>query len=314
MLSSVLFLLACSSVALTLSLPVAPPAENAVSLPLRDLLTPTVFGASDDVLCPWARGDPAASASIPRWLAEGRLTWRVLRPEEPATFAGQPLAEGRAVIEALEAVETRCGAEPGPRNYLIAASGTTLSGAVTKGMYEVGKLQFDEPWCLVSDATPAPAPPGRVAAGRGVPKLEAPAVDPTPGDTGTPRRSRLLDLLGAVGESPPPEPEYFTIVVQDPPKLLSSRGEVDEPWRPWLLAKRPVELVVAAPDAAPWASVVSVMDAAQGVDSAVVLAMLIEDEREPLPQVEISTQPAATVVVPWNAEVAVLPIAVPRYR
>lgn len=310
----VLFLLACSSVAPSISLPVAPAAAHAASLPLANLLTPTAFGASDDVLCPWARGEPAASASIPRWLAEGRLAWRVLRPDEPATFAERPLSEGLAVIDALEAVEARCGGEPGPRNYLIAASGTTPSGAVLKGMYEVGKLRFEVPWVLVSDTSPAPAP-ARPAAFE-VQSIGVP--DPGRGDTGLGGSSNLLDALLGVGEPPRGEArEFFTILVQDPPKLLGSQGPIEEPWLPWLTRTRPAELVVAPPEGAPWGSAVAVIDAAHGVGSAVVLAMLIGDANNagswpvagPLDGV-----PGASVAVPWDGEVAALPIAVPKYR
>lgn len=288
-----------------------------MSLPLASLLTPTAFGASNDVLCPWARGEVAAAASMPRWIAEGRLTWRVLRPEEPATFSGLPLAEGRVIIEGLEALEARCGAEPGRRNYLIAASGSTASGAVTKSMYEVGKLKFEEPWCLVSDPTPEVVPGAWPR-----PRVEVAKPDaPTPAasaDSAFHTRSRLLDFLaGGSGESGEAQPEYFTIVVQDPPKLLSSMGELKEPWQPWLIRARPSELVVALPDRAPWASAVAVLDAAHGVGSATVLAMLIAEEGAAPAATDApaaSVRASAEVTGPWDGMVAALPIAVPRYR
>lgn len=285
---------------------------------MASLLTPTTFGASDDVLCPWARGEAAAAASIPRWVAEGRLTWRVLRPDEPATFAERPLAEGLAVIAALEELEARCGAEPGPRNYLIAASGTTASGAVLQGMYEVGKLKFEEPWCLVFDATPGPGPAARARAAIGQAVVEEPPATAIGDEATVASRSLLMDVLAGVGETAPAaRPEFFTIVVEDPPRLLGSVGALDEAWLPWLTRTRPSELVVAPPDRAPWASAVTVIDAARGVGSEVVLAMIVGDENGAESSrvvASVGGEQAAPVAVRWDATVSALPIAVPTYR
>lgn len=151
-----LSLLACSAPVPTVNLPVAPAALNGEELKLDTLLTPTEFGASSHLLCPWARGEVQPPASIARWVAEKRLVHRVIVVSENTMFGGAPIEDGGTLHVARVELGKRCGASL-PTDVLLAAAVDTPAGLVVDAADQVARSGFDPAWLLVHGPTrPAP--------------------------------------------------------------------------------------------------------------------------------------------------------------
>ncbi|MDP2305732.1 MAG: hypothetical protein Q8P18_06865 [Pseudomonadota bacterium] len=128
-----LALAACRGQAPALGAPVElAPVARAWGLPVSDFLAPTPLGARDDTLCGWAR-DPTLSANVARWVAEGRLRWRVLVADgpEPRVLggAGALAADLAAMPLAENALAARCQTAR-PRAILVLADRGASYGAV----------------------------------------------------------------------------------------------------------------------------------------------------------------------------------------
>lgn len=237
--SLLLLLAACAPPSATLSLPAVPPAMHASELEAARLLTPTTFGATSDILCPWARGETVPDASIARWVAEKRLIWRVLVLAPEATFGGLPIADAPSVAAAADALEARCGGLP-PRDFLVAAGPDVPYGRVADGLYQLGKVRFDRPWLLVDAAGVTPV-----------------ATSPT-------------------GLQQGGERDHVTLTVEDPPRVFGADGAllgtVEE-----ALAQHPRCVIVAGSKSAAWGPAVALADAGRGSGGEVMLALAIGD-------------------------------------
>ena len=154
-----LLLLGCAPPTPTLTLPPVPVA-TAEPLAVDRLLAPTPFGATTDVLCPWARGEAVPDASIARWLAEKRLTWRVLNVAA-GTFGGEPLGKAAELRDAQGALEKRCGGTL-REDYVVAAGVGATHGEVTRAVMAVARARYADPWVAVSGA-PVTAPERRAS-------------------------------------------------------------------------------------------------------------------------------------------------------
>ncbi|MES2642122.1 MAG: hypothetical protein V4850_21750 [Myxococcota bacterium] len=185
-----LVLAGCARGATVLSAPVElAPATRAWGVAVTDVLAPTALGAADETLCAWAKGE-APPANVTRWVAEGRLRFRVLVVDGPHArvpngAASESLSAETlsAQVKALAAPEItlaeRCGT-PRPRGILVLADRDASYGAVADavelarvdGGYLDAWLAVDAP---VSEVRPPPgfqpgvpvvalvAPDGRVA-------------------------------------------------------------------------------------------------------------------------------------------------------
>lgn len=280
---SLLLLIACAPPSATLALPVAPPATHASALEAARLLTPTTFGAASDILCPWARGEAVPDASITRWVAERRLTWRVLVLAPEATFGGLPIADASSLSAAADALEARCGGLP-PRDFLVAAGPEVPYGRVADGLYQLGKVRFDRPWLLVDDLDVAPVSPSAES------RLTASAA----GGNGLQRG----------GDS-----DHVTLTVEDPPRVFGADGALLGTMEE-ALALHPRCVVVAGSKSAAWGPAVALADAGRGSGGEVMLALAIGDGDD-AGSTGVLPVPSGGRSASMHTQLAVLPIVEP---
>lgn len=274
---------ACAPPAPTLLLPTAPVALHAEPLELTRLLGPTALGASSEVLCPWARGEPIPDASLARWLAEKRLVFRVIEVGEVTSFAGSPLSAAGGVAEAARALEQRCDARISD-DYLVAAGPDVAAGLVFDGIHALGKVGFATLWLLVTGLSADAAGP-------------ASPVSDRPPPTGTPRISGILG--SKAGRS-------LTVVAEDPVKVFDEAGPLDIPLAD-ALATRPECVIMAARPSARWGSVAELAGLSRGVAADVMLARVMEESTPDRPP----STPAPAIMVMLRDRVPALRITTP---
>ncbi len=162
-----------------------PPAPPALSLPtgvvtvahaesvsIDRFLAPTALGAKDDLLCPWARGEPVPDASLARWTAEKRLSWRVVEVGPGgATFDGATdlVAAATASVANAAALATRCGT-PARVEALVAIAPETPAATVDLAITGLGRNGLGPLWMLVEDPTPGAATGASAGEGKATPK------------------------------------------------------------------------------------------------------------------------------------------------
>ncbi|MDP2311657.1 MAG: hypothetical protein Q8P41_02035 [Pseudomonadota bacterium] len=142
-------------------------------------LAPTALGAADDTLCGWARG-AAPPANVARWVAEGRLRFRVLVADGPEARvwkgAAGPLSEQLTAVAGPEnALAERCGTERA-RGILVLADREASYGAVADAV-ELARVHggYLDAWLAVdTEAAGVGAAPGFQA---GVPVVALVAPD-----------------------------------------------------------------------------------------------------------------------------------------
>lgn len=139
--------------------------EHAESVSVDRFLGPTALGASNDLLCPWARGEPVPDASLARWFAEKRLAWRMVERGTAGDHDSYDPAlrdAARVWLEDAKALGERCGTPP--RNDVLVAAGADLlyDDAITAAAST--SREGLQPWLLVADPNPdaasVPARPG----------------------------------------------------------------------------------------------------------------------------------------------------------
>jgi hypothetical protein len=175
----VFLLLACApSVPAVPVLTVLAPARHAEAVSVDRFLAPTALGATNDLLCPWARGEPVPDASLARWVAEGRLTWRVLTIGAAVTFAGapEPDASASASMAAARSLAARCGTDIAAEVLVMAAPEVAFA-TVARAVITATQAGLGPAWLLVDD--PTPTPPTLAAA----PRMYTVAVDASGGVT-----------------------------------------------------------------------------------------------------------------------------------
>lgn len=135
------------------------PVEHAESVPVGRFLGPTALGAANDLLCPWARGEPVSDASLARWFAEKRLVWRSAeRGTAGADGASDPALReaARVWLEDANALGERCGTPP-RRDVLVAAAADLRYDDVITAAASTSREGL-HPWLLVADPSPDAAP------------------------------------------------------------------------------------------------------------------------------------------------------------
>ncbi|MES2643118.1 MAG: hypothetical protein V4850_26785 [Myxococcota bacterium] len=130
------------------------PASHAEAVSVDRFLAPTGLGATNDLLCPWARGEPVPDASLVRWVAEGRLTWRVLTVGSAVTFAGSAEPDAAsASMGAARALAARCGTDISA-DVLVVAAPEVAFATVARAVITVTQAGLGPAWLLVDDPTP----------------------------------------------------------------------------------------------------------------------------------------------------------------
>lgn len=289
-----------------LVLPLAPPAENASALPVARLLAPTPLGAGSDVLCPVAQGEHVSPASLDRWIAEGRLAWRVLVVgAKGATYAGRPDARAAAAeqVDAIRALAKRCGTEPA-MDALVAVPPEAPYGELVEAFRMAVQVGLEPTWVLVEDPTPGPWP-REVARGSGPPEVPVPRPSGSVSDP-----AALAALLGAGEETVPVHVRVTegaaTVIASDGQPIT---GPIDEV-RAALAASGVACAVVEGRSDVTWHAVVRAVDRLQGAGLETLLAVAVDDAGPDVASA-LTDRPERTLGL--RDEVSVLPIVLPRY-
>ena len=305
------FFLACIPPAPEVRLPTPPPAEHADALSTDRLLTPTTLGASSDVLCPWARGEPTPDASIARWLAEERLVWRVY-DVEASTLGGRPFDRALELAEAASALDQRCGTTL-PRDVLVAAGPEVRNERVFAGMIQLSRYQVEPYWLLVTDTTPEPAatPP---AATQSEPPTPEPAVPSAASSPPGPAAAATASADAVAAALASPAPRQVTLIAEDPPQAYAFGSGAAFPSVEAALATSPGCLLVTGPPERPWSATVALADAGRAVGATVELASVVSGRQEAAAPAENSPAPSPrTVPLAPHGTLAALWIDVPHY-
>ena len=298
-----LLLFACAPPLPSLSVPPSPPAEHADALPVDRLLAPTPLGATGDLLCPWVRGEAVPDASIARWLSEGRLTWRVF-DARAETFAGRPLDEAGTFAEAARTLDERCQGQR-PADVLVVAAPEVPAAGVTRGLYALSMVPFEDFWLRVEDGSPAPLPasPAPVEAA----PVEAATTTPSTPHTGA---AAAEVLEAALGGPPPGAPLPFLLAGSTPSATVLGRPvPIVE-----VLGARPACVVVVAPGDQRWDSVTALVDRARDVGAEVMVGVEGDFHAEAPAVAAAPTAAGAPRTIPLHGVVSAHPLAVPRFR
>lgn len=305
------FLLACIPPAPEVRLPTPPPAEHAEALSADRLLTPTTLGASTDVLCPWARGEPTPDASIVRWLAEERLVWRVY-DVEASTLGGRPFDRALELAEAASALDQRCGATL-PRDVLVAAGPEVRNERVFAGMIQLSRYQVEPYWLLVMDTTPeaATTPPAPTQSEPPTPEPAVPSAASSPLGPATAATASAEAVAAALAS---PAPRQVTLIAEDPPQAYDFGSGAAFPSVEAALATSPGCVIVTGPPERPWSATVALADAGRAVGATVELAYtLMADGNAATPAANAGVPSPRTVPLAPHGTLAALRIDVPRY-
>ncbi|MDP2314256.1 MAG: hypothetical protein Q8P41_15245 [Pseudomonadota bacterium] len=288
-----LLLLACAASQPGMPVPtVLAPAEHAEAVSVDAFLAPTALGASNDLLCPWARGEPVPDASLARWIAEKRLTWRVLEIGATSTFAGSAAPDAaQASMDAASALASRCGTEPTLEVLVAAAPDATLL-TVARAMVAVVRIGFEPGWLLVDDPTPGPPPPDTA------PPVQ---IDVRVGSDGRVVVEREEVVAGTqTAADPGVTPGTAAPVVAAPPVDTSLAVAVAGP---------AACAVVTAADGARWERVVAAID---GMRARGVPNVFLATESSVEAGIDGGVPALARRLVPLHGTVAAIPLSLPR--